>query len=219
MVTDQSICIIKYRYVTDYNIKQKEMVALGRIKSSLELAMERLKKKGEDGAGGKTFNEAQPYLNAATVLGRSFLQGKTTKEEIGEKLGRYPEQSRIAAVQAFIRELAAKMVLENTPMVLEAIRYLMQDEKTEEICTTAEKLYRQFEHMQEEKLALLTEDASKKLRGKLSHAGIRGSAIAGFNVEGSATWQQARDRIGEEYARSLKGFRSSIIPPEDAIEK
>ena len=185
---------------------------MGRVRSSLELAMEKLKKQSEDGAGGETFNEAQAYLKAATVLGRSFLQGETTKEEIGEKLGRYPEQNRIAAVQAFIRELAAKMVLANTPKVLDAIRYLIRDEKTEEICAAAEKLCRQFEHMQEEKLALLAEDTSKKLRGNLSHTGIRGSAIAGFNVESSAAWQQARDQIGEEYARSLAGFRSSIIP-------
>ncbi len=189
---------------------------MDRIKSSLELAMERLNKRGENGAAGTVFNNTQKYLKAATVLGRSFLQGKTTKEEIGEKLERYPEQSRTASVQAFMGELAANMTFRNTAMVLETIRYLKGDEKTGEICAAAEQLYRQFHHTQEEKLALLREVTAQEQREKLSRAGIKGSAIAGFNVESSAAWQQAQDQIEEEYVQSLAGFRSSIIEIADS---
>ncbi len=184
---------------------------MDRIKSSVELAMERLKKRGENEAAGATFNDTA-YLKAATVLGRSFLQGKTTKEEIGEKFERYPEQSRTASVQAFIGELAANMTFRNTPMVLEAIRYLKGDEKTGESCAAAEQLYRKFQHIQEEKLGLLGEATAQEQREKLSRAGIKGSAIAGFNVESSAAWQKTQDQIEDEYAKSLAGFRSSIIP-------
>ncbi len=184
---------------------------MDRIKSSLELAMERLKKRGENGAAGATFNDTQEYLKAATVLGRSFLQGKTTKEEIGEKFERYPEQSRTASVQTFVGELAANMTFRNTAMVLSAIRYLKGDEKTKEICRAAEQLYRQFQRKQEEKLALLTEVITGEQWEELSRMGIKGNAIAGFNVESSAAWQQAQDQIEEEYARSLAKFRSSII--------
>ena len=186
------------------------MVVLDRIKSALELAMEKLNNQEKNVSEGVTFDITQEYVKAAVILGRSFLQGKTNKEEIGEKLSRYPVHSRDAAVQTFMGELAAKMTLENTPMVLDAVRYLRKDKKTEENCAAAEQLYRQISHVREKKLDLLTEATAQKQRDQLSRTGIKGSAIAGFNVKDTAIWQQARAEMEEEYSQALQSFRSAI---------
>ena len=183
---------------------------MDRIKSALELAMEKLNNQEKKDSEGVTFDKTQEYVKAAVILGRSFLQGKTAKEEIGEKLSRYPGHSRDAAVQTFIGELVAKMTLENTPMVLDAVRYLRKDGQTEENCAAAEQLYRQFSHIREKKLDLLTQATAQKQRDQLFHEGIRGSAIAGFNVKDTAIWQQARAEMEEEYSQALQSFRSAI---------
>ena len=98
---------------------------MGRIKSALELALEKTGKQQKEAGEGAAFNEEQEYIKAAAVLGRSFLQGKAGKEEIGEKLERYPQQSRAAALRAFIAELPLNMNMNNTPLILEAIQFLI----------------------------------------------------------------------------------------------
>ncbi|MEW5919692.1 MAG: hypothetical protein AB1796_01830 [Bacillota bacterium] len=183
---------------------------MNRIKSALEIAMERMKEQQKDGGDKAAFNEEEEYIKAATVLGRTFLQGKTSKEEIREKLERYPEQSRAAALRAFIGELAVKMDLGNTPLVLETMQYLKKDEQTRQNCAAVEEFYHQYRHRLAESLSRLEETSAQWQRKKLARAGIRGSAIAGFNIKGLATWQETRQQIEEEYAKVLESFRRVI---------
>lgn len=173
--------------------------------------MERLQKQEKTvDASESAFDETEEYVKAAKILGRSFLQGKVKKEEIGEKLERYPEQSRTAALQALTEELAANMSMENSTAVLETIRYLKKDEQTKEICAGAEALHGQYESRLEENLAQLAETTTQQQLKDLSRKGIKGSAIAGFNVKKTATWQQLKDRTEEEYRGALETFRRAI---------
>lgn len=184
---------------------------MDRIKSSYELAMEKLKTRGNNGTERAMDHESGEYVKAATILGRSYMQGVTSKEEIGEKLNRYPEHSRPAAVRALIRELLNKITLDSTPMVLEIIKYIKEDDKTEETCSAAEEIYRQYRNIREEKLALLAKKNEQKEREKLALSGIKGNAIAGFNVKGTATWQQLREQTEKEYMEALEPLCNSLI--------
>jgi len=184
---------------------------MGRIKSALELALEKTEKQQQEAWEGAAFNGEQEYIKAAAVLGRSFLQGKAGKEEIGEKLERYPEQSRAAALRAFIAELSLNMNINNTPLILEAIQFLKKDEQTQDVCVAATKLYHQYRQRLEESLSSLEETTSRTQQKKLERSGIRGKAIAGFNLKGLAAWQETQRRIEEEYSGVLQSFRSAVI--------
>lgn len=184
---------------------------MGRIKSALELALEKIEKQQKEAGEGAAFNEEQEYIKAAAVLGRSFLQGNAGKEEIGEKLQRYPEQSRAAALRAFIAELSLNMNMNNTPLILETIQFLKKDERTRDVCAAAEKLYHQYRRRLEESLSSLEETTARAQQKKLERTGIKGDAIAGFNLKGLAAWQETQRRLEEEYSGVLQSFRGAVI--------
>jgi thioredoxin-like negative regulator of GroEL len=187
------------------------MVAMGRIKSALELALEKIETQQKEAGEGEAFDGEREYIKAAAVLGRSFLQGKSGKEEIREKLQRYPEQSRAAALRAFIAELSLNMNMNNTPLILEAIQFLKKDEQTRDVCAAAAKLYHQYRRRMEENLSSLEETTSRAQQKKLERTGIRGKAIASFNLKGLAAWQETQRQIEEEYSGVMESFRSAVI--------
>jgi hypothetical protein len=47
---------------------------------------------------------------------------------------------------------------------------------------------------------------------KLSREGIRGSALAGFNIKHLSQWKETVTQLQEEYRQILQGFRAEIIP-------
>ena len=184
---------------------------MGRIKSALELALEKTGKQQKEAGEGAAFNEEQEYIKAAAVLGRSFLQGKAGKEEIGERLERYPQQSQATALRAFIAELSLNMNMNNTPLILEAIQFLIKDVQTREACAAAAKLYHQYRRRLEESLSSIEETTARAQQKKLERSGIRGKAIAGFNLKGLPAWQEIQRQIEEEYGKVLESFRRAVI--------
>lgn len=183
---------------------------MSRIKSSLEIAMERLKKQQSGEQQGTAFDETGEYIKAAKILARSLLQGKTDQEEIKDKLERYPQQAQAAALRTIVEELAAEMNLQNTPVVLEAIRLLDKNDKTETICEEAAKLYQQYNQKVEARLAQLTATLTQQQSNELSQREIKGSAIAGFNVKGTAAWHELQEQLEKEYKGALENIRSSL---------
>jgi len=111
-----------------------------KMKSALEIALER--SKVLDGSAKKEIEEIeqQQYIKAAASLGRSFLQGKESIEKIKESIMNYPEKSRGTALKAFLQEITGEMNLANTPAVLKAVAILKDDEKTRQACAEADKL-------------------------------------------------------------------------------
>ena len=86
------------------------------------------------------------------------MQGETKKEAIKESIMRYPEESRDPALYAFLKEITSKMDLANTPLVLQAVTFLKDDEKTRQACIEAEKLHRQYTLKTKERKAELQEN-------------------------------------------------------------
>ena len=182
-----------------------------KMKSALEIALER--SEGLDRNIKKELQEAeqQKYLKAARVLGRSFLQEKTRKEAIKESIMRYPEESREPALKAFLDEITSKMNLTNTPLVLPAVTFLKDDAKTRQACTEVEKLYRQYILKTKERAAKLQENIEKATFKKMDREGIKGTALAGFNIKHLEQWKKIAEQLQEEYKKILQSFRAEII--------
>ena len=70
------------------------VTAMKKIKSSLEIALEKLGQEVKESREElEKFNE-EKYLKAAASLGNSFLEGKTNKERAQETINSYPEGIR-----------------------------------------------------------------------------------------------------------------------------
>lgn len=182
-----------------------------KMKSALEIALEKTKNLDEKFKEELKETEQQKYVRAARALGRSFLQGKTKKEAIKESIMRYPEESREAALKAFFDEVTAEINFTNTPLVLQAVTFLTDDEKIKSACREFEKLYHQYIRKMKEKAAELQENVGKAMLKKLSREGIRGSALAGINIKHLDQWKKTVEQLQEEYRNILQGFRAEII--------
>ncbi len=182
-----------------------------RIKSAFELAIEKMKGQEVEREKDAPSDEAEEYIKAAALLGRTFLKKSMNKEEIKEKLQRYPEKVRPAALRAFLAELTAGLNLENTGPILETVAHLRQDEEAGQACARAKELHHRYQNLLAEKLAQLEAEATQWQLKKYARAGIKGDAIAGFNLEGTAAWQEVRQQYEAEYAARLKDLLPALL--------
>ncbi|HHT46897.1 MAG TPA: hypothetical protein GX004_06345 [Firmicutes bacterium] len=187
---------------------------MGKMKSALEIALEKAKKISLEEKKTPDDIEQKKFMKAAAFLGNSFLQGKVEKKEVRESILRYPEKYRKAAIASFIEQITEEMDLENTPKILQAITYIEEDEYIRNACRETEKLYHQYRKMMKEKLSQLQESTSRFLRKRLEREGIKGSAVANFNIKKRKEWKEASAQIQKEYREILERFRSSLFKQE-----
>ncbi len=180
-----------------------------KIKSSLELALEKARKMGDEKESSREMPEEQ-YLRAARVIAQSFLDGKLDKEKARDGLERHPEHCRGASKETFIQEIAEGMDLHNTLQVLEAIEFLSGDEKTRENCARAREIHKKYRQELEEQETTLKEQAEHFLRRKYAREGIKGSALAGFNVQKHEQWKETFKHLNEEYRSALQPFFGAL---------
>ncbi len=187
---------------------------MGKMKSALEIALEKAKKLNTDGKNTLDEIEQKKYVRAAATLGNSFLQGKVKQEGVKESILRYPERYRKAAITSFIKQITGEMNFENTPKILQAISYLIEDDTRINACKEAEKLFYQYMAQLKENFSRLQENTTKLLRKKLEREGIRGSAIADFNIRNSKEWKETSAQLQKEYGAIIENFRSAVLKEE-----
>lgn len=173
-----------------------------KIKSALELALEKTKDIKMDRGDAREMDQQQ-YIKAAMALSRSYLQGKISKEQVKEKIERYPEEIRDKAKKAFIDELFRGIELDNTLRALEAFSVLREDEQARNVRAEIEKLYHYYLKQLKEAIKEIQENAGYFMRKKLSREGINGSALLGFNIKHLEQSEKVSARIKEEYKNIL----------------
>ena len=181
-----------------------------KIKSSLELAMEKLGEMQESREELEKFDE-EKYLKAAVHLGNSFLQGKTNKEQVAETIQNYPASIRKKARQAFIANLVGVMDLINTREILEAVSFVGDDNKTREICMETADVFQKFIDRLKADKATLENNTRSALAEELTREGWQGSALAGFNIMNTDQWQEKSTALAAEYIEITNKFKEAII--------
>lgn len=181
-----------------------------KIKSSLEIALERLGGVQTDREELEKLNE-EKYLKAAASLGSSLLEGKTNKEQVGESMGRYPQEIRGKAFHTLTNRLMEGMSLANTIEVLEAITFLTDNMEVKKICKDTFRSFQQHLDQLREKEADLLENLSPILKKELAEEGFQGTALAGFNISETRQWQEALAQFDNNYKAMIKGFREKLI--------
>jgi hypothetical protein len=186
-----------------------------KVKSALEIALEKTKQFKKEGEGELEGLESEKYIKAALFLSRSFLQGKIDPPRVQEKLSRYPEKHRAAGVNAFLEEMWGNLNLKNTPQVLEMIALLSSDERITLACEEIKKISEQHQQQIKEKKAKLRETSAETLRQKYTTAGIGGSALAGFNIKHLEDWKDIAAQAEGRYQQALEGFRTACLSPKE----
>lgn len=187
---------------------------MAKMKSALEIALEKAKKLNTDGKNALDEIEQKKYVRAAATLGNSFLQGKVKQEEVKESILRYPEKHHKAAIASFIKQITGEMNFENTPEILQAISHIIEDDAGLDACKEAEKLFYQYMAQLKERFSRLQENTTKLQRKKLEREGIRGSAIADFNIRNTIEWKETSAQLQKEYGAIIENFRSAVLKEE-----
>ncbi|NLX90851.1 MAG: hypothetical protein GXZ07_04595 [Firmicutes bacterium] len=180
-----------------------------KIKSSLEIALEKVGQVTESREELEKFND-EKYLKAAASLGNSFLEGKTNKERAKETISSYPEGIREKAWRTFILRVAEGVSPANITKVLETITFLTDNTEVKKICGDTFELFKHHLDRLHEKKAELEKEMHPILEEQLDREGFRGSALAGFNISQTEPWQRAVLEFDNHYQEMLKDFREKL---------
>lgn len=179
---------------------------MGKVKSALEIALERSKKVAAK--AGETHEwEEQQYRVAGENMARRYLKGEVGTWDFQSQLERYQGRAREAVEKAASVSLARELSLENYGKLLDGIAALRPDEAARHWIEEARRACAQFEGelAQEEKEAAAR--WAKQQAEELARAGISGTAIAGFNFRAAPEWQ----RLRRVWAERLDAVRQRLV--------
>lgn len=191
------------------------MITLKKIKSALEIALEKVKTLDDRTVKEAAEMEQQKYIQAARALGSSFLQKQVEAEKINNIINRYPQENREVALNAFLTVITSALDLTNTPDILKTVSLLKDEAGARQDCQKAEKIYHEQRLKWQEKITGLEQSNAEAMQGKLGAAGIKGSALAGFNSKQLPQWEEIFSQHQKEYQELLQDFRTKILKTKE----
>lgn len=186
---------------------------MGKIKSSLELAMERTANLEEmkEIAGAGPALEHEPYVKASSLLADSFLKKKAALDEVIETMGRYPAGAREAAARVFLEKIIAGMDLNNCEDIVSAYRHYRPGEE-ENLVKKLEEIGRGYrEQVRKLRGAVRSGQYREQILEQLLQEGIGGTALAGVNLERSPWWKEQLDRLAAAWAPGLARLKEQLL--------
>jgi hypothetical protein len=187
---------------------------MNKIKSARELAMERTAKLKENSGGDTRSAEGEQYRKAAVVLARALLQGKSDLGRVLESIDRYPAEFTQQARRAFLQSLIGEMTLENYALTLEAYPIIYPERKeSREVELLRDFHNRYLDSSAAERRAMdgaMKEKDGEKWRAYLRERGIRGSAVAGFNMERFPGWQVKQAETAAAFGAELDRLKADL---------
>ena len=175
-----------------------------KIKSALELAMERTAALTGEANKENRSPELDQYIKAARTLAGSFLEGKIEPARVAESMARYPAAAAEAAKRAFLETAAGGMTLENCSAVREALLVLRPDQKDGRAAGLLRNIDRRFRESLAAQRTALEEKGGAELAAHLREKGIGGGAVAGFNLDRHPAWQVKQAEIAATFAAELE---------------
>lgn len=187
---------------------------MGKIKSAMEIALERSRSIEAISDREARELEARPYRVAGRALAERYLQGELTVADIEAQLKRQPEDFYSVAAGAFLEEILARMNLENTGRVLEAVAHQRPDPITGKWVAEVRKAHGRYQEQFAAEVRKAQAEFAARRRQDLARAGIKGTALKGFPFEGSAAYQRVRQQANEVYRPVVEQFRQFLLKDE-----
>ncbi len=186
---------------------------MGKIKSALELAMERTADlEGiKSAAGEPAGSEYERYLKAALLLADSFLKKESTADKIFQAVDRYPAGAQKEAIHILLKKIVAGMTVENISETAAFCRRYSSGGK-KSLIKEIEALGRSYrEQMQRLHSEAESGEHREQPSACLQQEGISGSAVAGVNLERSPWWREQLERLTNSSAPELDRLKGKLL--------
>jgi hypothetical protein len=184
----------------------------GKIKSSVELAMEKMAKLPRLTKEELRERQHREYEPRGRAIAARFLAGDLEATRLDAELSRYGDEPGRIVWRAFITALCQSIDLEDaraSARVLEGVGELARDDRVRETSSRLSDLLRDYREQRQRRLQATQGAPDPRLRD----LGLSGSAIR-VNPDQNQAWLQARselrqrflpevDRIGRELADHL----------------
>ncbi len=169
----------------------------GKIKSTIELAMEKAAKLPRLTKEEIRQQQEKEYAPRGGAIAGRFLSGDIAEEDLEAELSRYQGEQGEIVRRAFLASLCQAIDLEDaeaTARVFEGIKVLVHDDQLEETARRSSGILQDYQEQRQREFAR-TEQAESV---NLCELGVSGSAIR-LNMEQSQGWREKRSELLEEF--------------------
>jgi hypothetical protein len=167
------------------------------IKSSIELAMEKMAKLPKLTEEEIRERQEKEYGPQGQAIARRFLTGDLAETRLAAELFKHEDERGEIVRKAFSASLCQAIDLEDaeaTARVLEAIKALLQDDYPEETAGRLDGILRDYEEQRQRERATIEEAESAELRD----LGVSGSAIR-LNLGENQRWRQTCSELQQAF--------------------
>ena len=179
-----------------------------RIKSALEIALEKAEKLGSLSAEEKQHRKDEEYLAAAEALAMRYLEGLPLTD-IDLELAKYQEEERSIVVNHLVVYLVNKVGINQDTVnerILAAIAHILPESKIpQSIAETLHDYRTAKDRARQENLGRLEADK----RSELEQIGISGSAVQPA-IETSSEWIRIQQDLDSHYEQRLDEIKRNL---------
>jgi hypothetical protein len=180
----------------------------GKIKSTLELAMEKAAKLPKLTDEEIRRRREQEYQPRGRAIAERFLAGDLSESEVGLELGKHHGEEGEIVRKAFLATLCRSIALEDgarLTRVFEGIEVLVRDDSLEEMVERFRGVFRDYEQQMQQELARTEEGETASLR----ELGVSGSAIR-LDLRRSERWRERQSELLRRFRPKLDELRSEL---------
>ena len=180
----------------------------GKIKSTLELAMEKAAKLPRLTKEEIRQQQEKEYGPRGRAIAGRFLAGDLAEEELETELSRYQDEQGEIVRSAFLASMCQAVEIEDseaTARAREGIGALVRDDQLEETFGRLSGILRDYQELWQREFASTEEAEAVALR----ELGVSGSAIR-INLEQSEGWRARRSALLEEFRPKLDEIKGEL---------
>jgi len=181
-----------------------------RIKSALEIAMERVASMPSLTQEELAEQKEREYQPRGAAIARRYLEGALKERDLQTELSRYRGQEGEIVKQAFLLALNQSIKLESKSISLKALEGIKAVELTagfDEMKRQIEEIFDEFNQQLEQEIPRYEVLENERLQ----QLGISGSAVKP-NLEENQTWQEELKRIQSEYDSKISKLKENLPP-------
>jgi hypothetical protein len=178
------------------------------IKSSIELAMEKMAKLPKLTKDEIRERQEKEYGPRGHAIAGEFLTGALAETRLEAELFKHEDEKGEIVRKAFSASLCRAIDLEDaetTAKVLEAIKLLLHDDYPEETASRLDGILRDYERQRQEELARMEEAESACLRDLR----VSGSAIR-LNPRENERWQQRWSELQQAFRPNADEIKQEL---------
>jgi hypothetical protein len=178
------------------------------IKSSIELAMEKMAKLPKLTKEEIRERQEKEYGPQGQAIARKFLTGALAETKLEVELFKHEDERGDIVRTAFSASLCQAIDIEDaetTAKVLDAVEVLVQGDHLEETAGRLDTILRDYERQKQRELSKIEEAESARVRD----LGISGSAIR-LNLRENERWQQRRGELQQAFRPKVDEIKQEL---------